>query len=89
MSSGSSRQHHDKTMRAVLWEGKPFHVTVADVPIPKIQAPEDAIVQMTSAAICGSDLHNYHGLLGSATPGYSLDMRPWELLSRSVRESAI
>ncbi|RYP12275.1 hypothetical protein DL767_011354 [Monosporascus sp. MG133] len=55
-----------ETMRAVVWEGKPFEMAVRDVPKPRIQMPEDAIVRVTSAAICGTDLHTYHGLLGSS-----------------------
>lgn len=68
MSSNSS----SKTMRSVVWEGKPFEVAVRDVPKPKIQAPEDAIVRITTAAICGTDLHTYHGIFGSSTVPYSL-----------------
>jgi len=36
-------------------------VTVADVPDPRIEDPHDAIVRVTTAAICGSDLHFYNG----------------------------
>lgn len=61
-----------ETMRAVVWEGKPFEVAVRDVPRPTIKLPEDAIIRVTTAAICGSDLHVYHGVLGSATPPWSL-----------------
>jgi threonine dehydrogenase-like Zn-dependent dehydrogenase len=61
-----------ETMRAVFWEGKPFHVSVKDTPKPTIQDPGDAIVRLTTGAICGSDLHTYHGLLGSPTP-------PWPM----------
>lgn len=68
MSSDSSR----KTMRAVVWEGKPFEVAVRDVPKPRIQAPEDAIVRITTAAICGTDLHTYHGIFGSSVVPYTL-----------------
>lgn len=52
------------TMKAVLWEGKPYEMVVKDVPRPTIQTPTDVIVRVTTAAICGSDLHIYHGLLG-------------------------
>jgi hypothetical protein len=45
-----------KTMRAVVWEGKPYEMAVRDVPRPQMVMPEDAIVRMTTAAICGSDL---------------------------------
>ncbi|KAK6069483.1 alcohol dehydrogenase GroES-like domain-containing protein [Seiridium cupressi] len=52
-------------MRAVVWEGNPFHMVVKDVPKPTIRRPEDAIVRITTAAICGTDIHTYHGIFGS------------------------
>jgi glutathione-independent formaldehyde dehydrogenase len=45
-------------MKAVVFKGK-NSVAVEDVPDPRIEAPDDAIVRITSAAICGSDLHMY------------------------------
>ncbi len=45
-------------MRAVAWHGKE-DVRVDNVPDPKIEEPTDAIVRITSTAICGSDLHLY------------------------------
>ncbi|KAB5533502.1 hypothetical protein GE09DRAFT_972977 [Coniochaeta sp. 2T2.1] len=51
-------------MRAVVWEGKPFEVAVRAVPKPTIELPEDAIVRVTTSAICGSDLHTYRGFFG-------------------------
>ncbi len=45
-------------MKAVTWHGK-RDVRVDDVPDPKIEEPTDAIVQITSSGICGSDLHLY------------------------------
>lgn len=45
-------------MKALTWQGK-RKVTVEDVPDPVIQEPTDAIVRITSTAICGSDLHLY------------------------------
>jgi threonine dehydrogenase-like Zn-dependent dehydrogenase len=47
-----------RVMRALTWQGKE-KVSVETVPDPKIQEPTDAIVRMTSTAICGSDLHLY------------------------------
>jgi glutathione-independent formaldehyde dehydrogenase len=47
-------------MRAVLYK-KPFTVAVEDVPEPRIEAPLDAIVRITTTNICGSDLHMYEG----------------------------
>ena len=45
-------------MKALTWQGK-RKVTVEEVPDPIIQEPTDAIVKITSSAICGSDLHLY------------------------------
>ena len=49
-------------MRALTWQGN-LDVRVTDVPDPRIQEPNDAIIAVTSTAICGSDLHLY-GVLG-------------------------
>jgi threonine dehydrogenase-like Zn-dependent dehydrogenase len=48
-------------MKAVTWHGK-RDVRVETVPDPTIQAPTDAVVRVTSTAICGSDLHLYEVL---------------------------
>lgn len=45
-------------MKAVTWQAK-RKVTVEDVPDPVILEPTDAIIRITSSAICGSDLHLY------------------------------
>lgn len=45
-------------MRALTWQGR-RSVSVETVPDPVIQEPTDAIVKITSSAICGSDLHLY------------------------------
>jgi threonine dehydrogenase-like Zn-dependent dehydrogenase len=45
-------------MKAVVWHGKE-DVRVDNVPDPMIQEPTDAVVRITSTAICGSDLHLY------------------------------
>jgi threonine dehydrogenase-like Zn-dependent dehydrogenase len=45
-------------VKAVVWHGKE-DVRVDNVPDPIIQEPTDAIVRVTSTAICGSDLHLY------------------------------
>ena len=49
-------------MRALTWHGKQ-DVRITDVPDPTIEQPTDAIIRVTSTAICGSDLHLY-GVLG-------------------------
>ncbi|GAA4857105.1 zinc-dependent alcohol dehydrogenase [Actinomycetospora corticicola] len=48
-------------MKAVTWQ-KPDEVRVEQVPDPRIQQPNDAIIRVTSTAICGSDLHLYEVL---------------------------
>ena len=45
-------------MKALVWHGTK-DVRVEEVPDPKIEQPTDAIVRITSTAICGSDLHLY------------------------------
>jgi threonine dehydrogenase-like Zn-dependent dehydrogenase len=45
-------------MKALTWQAK-RNVSVEDVPDPRIEKPTDAIIRVTSAAICGSDLHLY------------------------------
>ena len=48
-------------MRALTWHGK-RDVRVDDVPDPRIEEPTDAIIQITSTGLCGSDLHLYEVL---------------------------
>src|SRR5678815_3373397 len=55
-------------MKAVCWNGKK-NVRVEQVPDPQILDPRDAIVQVTSTAICGSDLHLYNGLIPAMEKG--------------------
>ena len=55
-------------MRAVVWGG-PTRVSVKDVPEPQILGSRDAIVKVTSTAICGSDLHLYDGYVPTVVPG--------------------
>ncbi|GLI65469.1 hypothetical protein VaNZ11_009006, partial [Volvox africanus] len=60
----TSNKDPEHTMRTVCWDG-PRKVVVEERPRPMITDPQDAVVRVTSTAICGSDLHLY---LGSA-PG--------------------
>ena len=55
-------------MRAMVYRG-PYRVRVEKKPIPAIEHPNDAIVRVTRAAICGSDLHLYHGLMPDTRVG--------------------
>lgn len=47
-------------MKAVVYQG-PFSVSVQEVEDPRIQAPTDVVLRITTSAICGSDLHMYEG----------------------------
>ena len=62
-------------MKAVAWHGK-RDVRVDDVPDPTIQEPTDAIIKVTSTAICGSDLHLYEVLGPFLEPGDILGHEP-------------
>ena len=55
-------------MRANCWTGIK-KVEVQDVPDPKILNQHDAIVKISSTAICGSDLHLYNGFIPAMEPG--------------------
>ena len=55
-------------MRALTWHGHE-NVQVDTVPDPEIINPRDAIIKVTSTAICGSDLHLYDGVIPGMVPG--------------------
>ena len=55
-------------MKANCWMGT-RSVDVQSVPDPKIMNPRDAIVRITSTAICGSDLHLYNGFIPTMKRG--------------------
>ncbi|MBD2681101.1 MULTISPECIES: zinc-dependent alcohol dehydrogenase [Nostoc] len=55
-------------MKAVCWNGA-NDMRVETVPDPKILNPRDAIVKITTTAICGSDLHIYNGYIPTMEKG--------------------
>jgi threonine dehydrogenase-like Zn-dependent dehydrogenase len=55
-------------MKALCWYGK-NDVRVETVPDPKILNPRDAIIKVTTTAICGSDLHLYNGYIPTMEKG--------------------
>ncbi|WP_314506660.1 zinc-dependent alcohol dehydrogenase [uncultured Microbacterium sp.] len=57
-------------MRAMTYRG-PYKLRVEDKPDPRIEHPNDAIVRVELAAICGSDLHLYHGMLPDTRIGHT------------------
>lgn len=57
-------------VRAMVYRG-PYKVRVEEKDVPRIEHPNDAIVRVTMAAICGSDLHLYHGLMPDTRVGHT------------------
>ena len=55
-------------MRALTWHGT-HDVRVDTVPDPEIVNPRDAVIKVTSTAICGSDLHLYDGVIPTMQSG--------------------
>src|ERR1700709_1818558 len=58
------------TMRAMTYRG-PYRIRVTEKPTPAIEHPRDAIVRVTRACICGSDLHLFHGLVPDTRVGHT------------------
>lgn len=55
-------------MKALVWHGKE-DIRCDTVSDPEIQDPRDAIIKVTSCAICGSDLHLFHNFIPGMLPG--------------------
>src|SRR3546814_18269020 len=68
-------------MRALTWHGK-HDVRVDTVDDPEIVNPRDAIIRITSTAICGSDLHLYDGYIPTMKAG---DILGHEFMGEVVR----
>ncbi|HKH12265.1 MAG TPA: alcohol dehydrogenase catalytic domain-containing protein, partial [Rubrobacter sp.] len=62
-------------MKALAWHGK-RDVRVDNVPDPTIQEPTDAVIRVTTTAICGSDLHLYEVLTPFMPEGLILGHEP-------------
>jgi Alcohol dehydrogenase GroES-associated/Alcohol dehydrogenase GroES-like domain len=62
-------------MKALVWHGT-HDVRVDSAPEPKIHLQTDVIVQITSTAICGSDLHLYDGMMPTMEEGDILSHEP-------------
>jgi threonine dehydrogenase-like Zn-dependent dehydrogenase len=55
-------------MKAVVWH-RVGDLRLDDVPEPRLEQPTDAIVRLTSSAICGTDLHFVRGTMAGMRPG--------------------
>lgn len=62
-------------MQAVTYQGMK-DVKVMQVPDPKIEKPDDIVVQITASAICGSDLHLIHNMVPNLPQGYIIGHEP-------------
>jgi threonine dehydrogenase-like Zn-dependent dehydrogenase len=80
-------------MRALTWHGK-HDVRMETVPDPELINPRDAIIKITSTAICGSDLHLYDAyiptlqsgdILGHEFMGEVVDVGPKSTLKKGQR----
>src|SRR5204863_1506888 len=63
----SPLQEHGR-MKALCWHGR-NDIRCDSVPDPRIEQPRDAIVKVTSTAICGSDLHLFDGFMPGMKSG--------------------
>jgi len=58
-------------VKALVYHGAK-DVRIEDKPKPEIKDKEDIILCVTSTALCGSDLHLYHGTVPGMEPGQTL-----------------
>ncbi|HEY9679291.1 MAG TPA: zinc-dependent alcohol dehydrogenase [Drouetiella sp.] len=71
-------------MRALTWQGT-NRVEISDVPDPRIEQSTDVVIEVTSSAICGSDLHLFHGYVPTMERG---DVLGHEFAGRVVEVGA-
>jgi threonine dehydrogenase-like Zn-dependent dehydrogenase len=64
-----------RSMKAVTWQSNST-VKVSDCSVPQVTDPKDAIIRITSTAICGSDLHLYLGCVAGMKSGQILGHEP-------------
>ncbi len=72
-------------MKAVVWHGKE-DVRVDNVPDPIVQEPTDAVIRITSTAICGSDLHLYAKLSPLMREGDIIGHEPMGIVEEVGRD---
>ncbi|QCP05406.1 zinc-dependent alcohol dehydrogenase [Brevibacterium sp. CS2] len=75
-------------MRAVTWQGKRT-MSVETVPDPVLHSPDDAIIEVTSTAICGSDLHLYEVLGPFMDPGDIVGHEPMGIVVEAGRDTRL
>lgn len=72
-------------MKAIVYEGMK-KVKVKEVTDPKIEKADDIIVKVTSTAICGSDLHLFHGMIPNMPHGFVLGHETMGIVEEAGRE---
>lgn len=72
-------------MKAVVYEGMK-NVKVKEVADPKIEKADDIIVKVTSTAICGSDLHLFHGMIPNMPHGFVLGHETMGIVEEAGKE---
>jgi threonine dehydrogenase-like Zn-dependent dehydrogenase len=72
-------------MKALTWQGK-RKIEYSEVPDPVIKEPTDAIIQVTSTGICGSDLHLYEVMGPYLEPGDVLGHEPMGIVVETGTE---
>jgi threonine dehydrogenase-like Zn-dependent dehydrogenase len=72
-------------MKALTWQGK-RKIEYSDVPDPVIKEPTDAIIEVTSTGICGSDLHLYEVMGPYLEPGDVLGHEPMGIVVETGAE---
>src|SRR5207302_3218919 len=75
----------ENVMKALCWHGT-GDVRCETVPDPRIEDPKDAIVRVTSTAICGSDLHLYDGFMPTMKSGDILGHEPMGVVEEVGKE---
>jgi hypothetical protein len=63
-----AKRHPTETMRAIVWHGTK-DMRLETVPRVQVTDPKDALVKMRKSAICGTDLHLYHGEMATSRTG--------------------
>lgn len=53
---------------AILWYPPAYDIRVEKVSVPRVEHPDDAVVKVRLAGLCGSDLHLYRGTEGITEP---------------------
>ncbi|MEV6415037.1 alcohol dehydrogenase catalytic domain-containing protein [Kribbella sp. NPDC051718] len=72
-------------MKALTWQGK-RKIEYSEVPDPVIKEPTDAIIEVTSTGICGSDLHLYEVMGPYLSPGDVLGHEPMGIVVETGTE---